>query len=284
MPGATATRSSATAATSSRSCCPAPTPPGAMQVAERARQAVKASGAQRHRLDRSRRRSRDDGSTAGGRPARRGPGLLRGQARRPRPHRHRRRGPRPRRRVLAPGTDAGRPAEPSSSTDARNHGSGARCVTMDQTTRVVVAPALRSSLTVLATACVPEPANRLSPSAGGRRGVADTDPDARRTDPDPVVRPPDTDPWPDVRRSTRSRRGDTLVVDRQAVRDRRPQSIAYWNRVTYPSLDPDSNKYGRTGSRSAGSSRSSRARRRPRGDPRADAQADPAADAATAIG
>ena len=60
---------------------------------------------------------------------------------------------------------------------------------------------LSAVLLVLVAACVPTPANRLSPSPDGsadRRGI-DARPDARRPDADPVVRPPDADARSDVR-------------------------------------------------------------------------------------
>ena len=215
-PGATATRSSATAATSSRSCCPGPMPRAPCRSpsgpARRSRPAGRSVTASIGLGDVPRGRS-----DRGGRAAGRGPGLLRGQAQRPRPHRHRGRRPRPRRRVLAAGTDTGRPADASSPTDARNTGSGARCVTMDQTMRVrwLLVAILRHAARDRLRPGTGEP----SESVGRRRRcVADTDPDARRTDADPVVRAPDTDPRPDVR-AVHGQDRRHAGRDRQAVQD-----------------------------------------------------------------
>ena len=139
-------------------------------------------------------------------------------------------------------------------------------------------------LAALAIACVPDPGEPPQPAGRiGRRGAADAAADARRPDPDPLVRPPDADPEPTFALYT-VKRGDTLVgIAKRFKTDGR--SIAYWNRVTYPSLDPDSTKYqpdrhrGRLGPADP-AGRDGRSR----GAPRADAQADAAADAAAAIG
>ena len=96
-------------------------------------------------------------------------------------------------------------------------------------------------LTVLAAACVPTPANRLTPPPGGS-GTAPT-PVPTPTGPTPTpsfVRPTPT-PGPTFALYT-VKTGDTLV--RIAKRfGTSGRSIAYWNRVAYPSLDPDSSKY-----------------------------------------
>lgn len=99
-------------------------------------------------------------------------------------------------------------------------------------------------LSALVAACVPTPANRLSPSAdgSGSNGSAST----------PVPTPGGPTPTPSFVRPTPTpgptfalytvKRGDTLVgIAKRFKTDGR--SIAYWNRVTYPSLDPDSSKY-----------------------------------------
>ena len=64
-----------------------------------------------------------------------------------------------------------------------------------------------------------------------------------RPDADAVLRPADADTAADVL-LYKVARGDTLT-DRQEVRDH-GESISYWNRATYPSLDPDRALTGRT--------------------------------------
>jgi LysM domain-containing protein len=111
---------------------------------------------------------------------------------------------------------------------------------MDPTTRVPRLPGAILFL-VLVAACVPTPANRLSPTPGGSGGA-----------PTPVPTPAGPTPTPSFVRPTPTagptfalytvKAGDTLVgiAKRFGTTGR---SIAYWNRVTYPSLDPDSDKY-----------------------------------------
>ena len=97
------------------------------------------------------------------------------------------------------------------------------------------------AIAVLGAACVPEPANRASRSAG----VAT----ARVT---PVPTPAGPTPTPSFVRPTPTPQptffvytvvsGDSLVsiAKRFGTSGR---SLAYWNRLTYPSLDPDSGSY-----------------------------------------
>ena len=96
-------------------------------------------------------------------------------------------------------------------------------------------------LTAVAAACVPTPANRLSPG-----------PDGSGSGPTPVLTPAGPTPTPSFVRPTPTpgpsfalytvKKGDTLVrIAKKFKTDGR--SIAYWNRATYPSLDPDSPKY-----------------------------------------
>lgn len=99
------------------------------------------------------------------------------------------------------------------------------------------------TVAVLLAACVPEPTNRPSPSGGG--SVATIAPTAVPTPPGPTptlsfIRPTPT-PRPTFFIYTVVT-GDTLVkiAKRHGTSGR---SIAYWNRATYPSLDPDSDKY-----------------------------------------
>ena len=98
-------------------------------------------------------------------------------------------------------------------------------------------------LTGLMAACVPTPANRRSPSPDGSDPAGTTTPVPTPAGPTPTlsfVRPTPT-PGPTFTTYT-VKRGDTLVgiAKRFGTTGR---SIAYWNRVTYPSLDPDSSKY-----------------------------------------
>ena len=92
---------------------------------------------------------------------------------------------------------------------------------------------------VLMAACVPEPTNRPSASAAA----------AART---PVPTPAGPTPTPSFVRPTPTPlptfltykvvTGDSLdrIAERFGTSGR---SIAYWNRATYPSLDPDSSTY-----------------------------------------
>jgi hypothetical protein len=96
-------------------------------------------------------------------------------------------------------------------------------------------------LAVAFGACVPEPANRLTPS-----------PTAAEPTPTPVPTPAGPTPTPSFVRPTPTpqptfltyvvRTGDTLnsIAKKHGTTGR---SIAYWNRVAYPSLDPDSDAY-----------------------------------------
>jgi nucleoid-associated protein YgaU len=91
-----------------------------------------------------------------------------------------------------------------------------------------------------AAACVPEPANRATPPA-----------DVGAT-PTPVPTPAGPTPTPSFVRPTPTpaptfltytvKTGDTLekIAKRYHTTVR---SISYWNRATYPSLDPESSKY-----------------------------------------
>lgn len=95
--------------------------------------------------------------------------------------------------------------------------------------------------TLLVGACVPEPANRAKPTAG-----------VVRETPTPVPTPAGPTPTPSFVRPTPTPRptfftytvvaGDTLVsIGKRFGTSGR--SVAYWNRATYPSLDPDSDAY-----------------------------------------
>ncbi len=96
-------------------------------------------------------------------------------------------------------------------------------------------------LLAVAAACVPTPANRLSPTPDGSA----SGPTPRQTPAGPTPTPsfvrPTPTPGPTFATYTVVR-GDTLVrIARRFGTSGR--SIAYWNRATYPSLDPDSSEY-----------------------------------------
>jgi hypothetical protein len=96
------------------------------------------------------------------------------------------------------------------------------------------------AIAVLAVACVPEPANRAN-----RSQVA-------AATPTPIPTPAGPTPTPSFVRPTPTPQptffvytvvsGDNLgsIAKRYGTS---PRSLAYWNRVTYPSLDPDSATY-----------------------------------------
>lgn len=105
--------------------------------------------------------------------------------------------------------------------------------------------ALAVAVTVLVAACVPTPANRPSPSPVGSAtpGTPPATLVPTPTEPTPpasFVRPTPT-PLPTFLNYT-VRAGDTLTsLARVFATD--VDSIAYWNRDAYPSLDPDSPTY-----------------------------------------
>ena len=112
----------------------------------------------------------------------------------------------------------------------------------------------------LLVGCVPEPANRPSPSGGG--GIVSPPPT-------PIPTPAGPTPSPSFVRPTPTPQptfliytvvgGDSLTSIAKRF-GTTPQSIAYWNRVNHQSLDPDCRPIGRTCSRSVGPSGSSRIR------------------------
>jgi LysM domain len=104
-------------------------------------------------------------------------------------------------------------------------------------------PSAAILLLALTAACVPTPANRVGPGPN-ESGFA--------SEPTPIPTPAGPTPTPSFVRPTATpgptfalytvKTGDTLVgIAKRFKTDGR--SIAYWNRVTYPSLDPDSSKY-----------------------------------------
>jgi hypothetical protein len=94
---------------------------------------------------------------------------------------------------------------------------------------------------ILVAACVPEPANR-NPANGG---VAAATPTVRPTPAGPTPTPSFVRPTPTPQPTFvvyTVRRGDTLSrIAKLNGTDGR--SIAYWNRLAYPSLDPESGSY-----------------------------------------
>jgi hypothetical protein len=97
-------------------------------------------------------------------------------------------------------------------------------------------------LALVATACVPTPAGRGGPAPGSAAIASDSPlptlaeptPTLGITHPTPLPSPPFT--------SYTVKKGDTLSSIAKHF-GTTARSIAYWNRVTYPSLDPDSAKY-----------------------------------------
>jgi len=87
-------------------------------------------------------------------------------------------------------------------------------------------------LAMLVTACVPDPANRLSPSAGSAEASPTPRPTPAGPTPTPSFVRPTPTPGPTFALYT-VKTGDTLVgIAKRFKTDGR--SIAYWNRVTYP--------------------------------------------------
>jgi hypothetical protein len=99
------------------------------------------------------------------------------------------------------------------------------------------------AIVLLVTACVPEPTNRPSPTGGDATATAT--PTAKPTPAGPTPTPsfvrPTPTPQPTFLVYTVVS-GDSLdkIAKRFGTSGR---SIAYWNRATYPSLDPESSAY-----------------------------------------
>ena len=102
-----------------------------------------------------------------------------------------------------------------------------------------------SVVAVIATACVPQPANRRTPPPLAASAVAASEPPASPTPASPspslTFSRPTATPQPTFL-AYRVRSGDTIT---SIARDHETsvRSIGYWNRATYPSLDPDSSRY-----------------------------------------
>ena len=94
---------------------------------------------------------------------------------------------------------------------------------------------------LLTAACVPEPTNRTSPTGAVAIATATPRPTPAGPTPTPSFVRPTPTPQPTFLVYTVAS-GDSL--DRIAKRfGTSGRSIAYWNRATYPSLDPESSKY-----------------------------------------
>ena len=183
------------------------------------------------------------GDRHGGPPCRR-PRLLRRQGRRSRPHRHLRRGPRPGGRAVPPGADTGRlgRADGFGRRLTRRHPSRDEVVNI---TDMRIRGGLIGVLVIagLLAACVPDPPGRGSPSADAVVATPSPTPIPTPAGPTPIpsyVRPTPT-PQPSFFVYTVAS-GDSLEKIAKHF-GTTGKSIAYWNRTTYPSLDPDSGKY-----------------------------------------
>lgn len=106
--------------------------------------------------------------------------------------------------------------------------------------RLLVAGVLSAAI---AQGCVPQPVGR-EPGPSRPTPVATvTPPPATPAGPTPI--PTFTRPTPTPRPTFfayRVRTGDTLITIARRF-ETTPDSIAYWNRATYPTLDPDSRRY-----------------------------------------
>ena len=102
-----------------------------------------------------------------------------------------------------------------------------------------------SVVAVIATACVPQPANRRTPPPLAASAVPASEPPASPTPATPspslTFSRPTATPQPTFL-AYRVRSGDTIT---SIARDHETtvRSLGYWNRATYPSLDPDSSRY-----------------------------------------
>ena len=104
-------------------------------------------------------------------------------------------------------------------------------------------PILSFAVVLLLVACVPEPANRASHDASGALASPTPTPIPTPAGPTPTpsfVRPTPT-PQPTFLLYTVVK-GDTLGAIARRFKTT-TQSIAYWNRASYASLDPESPSY-----------------------------------------
>jgi LysM domain len=111
--------------------------------------------------------------------------------------------------------------------------------------RSLAASALAGLLIVIVAACVPQPANRRTQPPLAASPAPATQPPASPTPATPspslIFTRPTATPQPTFL-AYRVRTGDTITsIARE--HDTTVRSIGYWNRTTYPSLDPDSSRY-----------------------------------------
>lgn len=111
--------------------------------------------------------------------------------------------------------------------------------------RSLAASALAGLLIVIVVACVPQPANRRTQPPIAASAAPATQPPASPTPATPspslIFTRPTATPQPTFL-AYRVRTGDTITsIARE--HDTTVRSIGYWNRTTYPSLDPDSSRY-----------------------------------------
>ena len=203
---------------------------GALQVAERARQAVSATERAGQRIGRrgdvpGRRSDRD------GRPAGRRPRLLRRQARWPRPDRDRGRGPRPGGRAVAPGPDARGLGDLHRGLRRRDPNL-ARGVTMVQVRSQRLRPWILAG-SLLMAACVPDPAPRPGESVTPAPPTPTPVPTPAGPTPTPSFVRPTPTPQPTFLVYT-VHSGDTLEADRTEARDVGPE-----HRLLEPRRLPD---------------------------------------------
>jgi hypothetical protein len=109
---------------------------------------------------------------------------------------------------------------------------------------LAVSTVAASLVAVIATACVPQPANRRTQPPIAASAVPASEPPAptpATPSPSLTFSRPTATPQPTFL-AYRVRSGDTIT---SIARDHETsvRSIGYWNRVTYPSLDPDSSRY-----------------------------------------
>jgi len=97
------------------------------------------------------------------------------------------------------------------------------------------------AVTLLLAACVPEPAARATPSTTASRATPTPVPTPAGPTPTPTFVRPTPTPQPTFLIHTVVA-GDSLGKIAKRYRTT-ARSIAYWNRVTYATLDPDSEGY-----------------------------------------
>ena len=109
---------------------------------------------------------------------------------------------------------------------------------------LAVSTVAASLVAVIATACVPQPANRRTQPPIAASAVPASEPPAptpATPSPSLTFSRPTATPQPTFL-AYRVRSGDTIT---SIARDHETtvRSVGYWNRTTYPSLDPDSSQY-----------------------------------------